>query len=36
MHLVKTIPDPEQSLLYQKLHIDWKTAFRPIKSFAQL
>ena len=29
-------PDPEQSLLYQKLHIDWKTAFRPIKSFAKL
>jgi hypothetical protein len=29
-------PDPEQSLLYQKLRIDWKAAFRPIKSFAKL
>jgi hypothetical protein len=26
-------PDPEQSLLYQKLRIDPKAAFRPIKSF---
>jgi hypothetical protein len=28
-------PDAEQALIYQKLAIDWKSAFRPIKSFAQ-
>jgi len=28
-------PDPEQALLYQKLHINWKAAFRPLKSFAK-
>jgi len=29
-------PDPGQALIYQKLRIDWKAAFRPIKSFATL
>jgi len=28
-------PDPEQALLYQKLRIDWKAAFPPLKSFAK-
>jgi len=28
-------PDPEQAMLYQKLRIDWKTAFRPVKTFAE-
>lgn len=28
-------PDAEQALIYQKLAIDWKAAFRPLKSFAQ-
>ena len=28
-------PDPEQSLVYQKLRINWKAAFRPIKSFTK-
>ena len=28
-------PDAEQALLYQRLRIDWKAAFRPLKSFAK-
>jgi len=28
-------PDPEQELIYQKLRIDSKKAFRPVKSFAK-
>lgn len=28
-------PDPEQELIYQKLRIDFKKAFRPVKSFAK-
>ncbi len=28
-------PDPEQALLYQKLGIDWKAAFAPLKTFAK-
>lgn len=28
-------PDAEQALLYRKLRIDWKAAFRPLKSFAK-
>lgn len=29
-----TEPDPEQALVYQKLGIDWKAAFRPLKTFS--
>ena len=29
-----SLPDAEQALLYQKLRIDWKAAFKPIKSFS--
>jgi transposase len=29
-------PDPEQARVYEKLCIDWKTAFLPVKSFAKL
>jgi hypothetical protein len=29
-----SVPDPEQALIYQNLGIRWKTAFRPIKSYA--
>jgi hypothetical protein len=29
-----SLPDPEQALIYQNLGIHWKTAFPPIKSFA--
>ena len=28
-------PDAEQARIYQKLRIDWKAAFRPLKSFAK-
>lgn len=29
-----SLPDPEQSLVYQNLGIQWKSAFPPVKSFA--
>lgn len=29
-----SLPDPEQALVYQNLGIQWKSAFPPIKSFA--
>jgi transposase len=29
-------PDPEQARLYDNLHIQWKNAFLPLKSFAKL
>jgi hypothetical protein len=29
-----SLPDPEQALLYRTLHIDWKSAFLPLKSFS--
>jgi len=28
-------PDAEQALLYQSLHLDWKAAFPPVKTFAK-
>ena len=28
-------PDPEQAQVYQKLRIDWKAAFRPVKSISE-
>lgn len=30
-----SLPDPEQALVYQKLGIDWRAAFTPVKSFAK-
>lgn len=36
LHIRKpSLPDPEQALLYQKLRIDWKAAFPPLKTFAK-
>lgn len=36
LHVRKpTVPDAEQALLYKKLGVDWKSAFPPLKTFAQ-
>jgi transposase len=36
LHIRKpSLPDPEQSLIYKKLRIDWKAAFPQIKTFAK-
>jgi len=36
LHIRKpSLPDPEQALLYAKLHIDWKSAYQPLKTFAK-
>lgn len=36
LHIRKPfLPDPEQALLYAKLHIDWKSADQPLKTFAK-
>jgi hypothetical protein len=29
-----SLPNPEQALIYQNLGIRWKTAFTPLKSYA--
>jgi len=34
LHIRKpSLPDPEQALVYQKLGIDWKASFPPLKTF---
>jgi len=36
LHIRKpSLPDPGQALLYAKLHIDWKCAYQPLKTFAK-